>query len=72
VDHWHPISVRAAPPSAVQRWAQLEAKSTLMREELVLRYEPCRAVRTRPFSNAAIYFEIAGIAIKAWWCIYNG
>jgi hypothetical protein len=38
MDHWHPISVRAEKLDVVQRWAQLEAKSPAMREELCERY----------------------------------
>jgi hypothetical protein len=45
MDHWHPISVRADKPDVVQRWAQLEAKSPAMREELCERYKAQRAIR---------------------------
>jgi hypothetical protein len=71
MDHWHSITVRAAAPDAVQQWALLEARSPLMREELVRRYAPRKVKRTRPLSNVAVYCEIAAIALKASWCIYG-
>jgi hypothetical protein len=45
MDHWHPIRVRAKKPDVVQRWAQLEAKSPAMREELCERYARQGATR---------------------------
>jgi hypothetical protein len=72
VDHWHLFDVRAAAPNVAQRWAQLEAKSPLMCEELARRYEVRKVTRPSPLSNATMYCELAAIAIKAWWCIYGG
>jgi hypothetical protein len=69
MDCWHPIAVRAEKPDASQQWAQLEGKSPIMREELALRYAPQKRTRQRPLSNAAIYFELIAVALKAWWHI---
>ena len=58
MDCWHPITVRAEKPDAVQRWAQLEGKSPAMREELAQRYAPQKPnatsvdFRTLPFVRA--------------------
>jgi hypothetical protein len=71
MDSWHPIAVRAEQPDAAQRWAQLEGKSPAMREELAQRYAPRRPTRHRGLSNAALYFELIAVALKAWWCIYG-
>ena len=71
MDYWHPINVRAERPNAIQRWAQLEAKSPAMREELVNRYASQKPTRQRSFSNGAIYVELIAIALKAWWHIYG-
>jgi hypothetical protein len=70
--YWHPINVRAEQPDAVQRWAQLEAKSPAMREELVHRYASRKPKRQRKLSNAAAYCELIAVALKAWWHIYGG
>jgi hypothetical protein len=72
MDCWHPIIVRAERPSALQRWAQLEAKSPTMREELAQRYSSQNPTRRRSLSNAAIYVELIAVALKAWCHIYSG
>jgi hypothetical protein len=71
MDCWHPIAVRAEQPDAVQRWAQLEGKSPVMREELAQRYAPQKPSRQR-LSNATIFIELIAVALKAWWHIYGG
>ena len=71
MDCWHPIAVRAEQPDAAQRWARLEGKSPVMREELAQRYTLRRPTRHRGLSNAAIGFELIAIALKAWWLIYG-
>lgn len=71
MDCWHPITARAEKPDAVLRWAQLEAKSPAMREELVQRYAPRKPARQRRLSDAAIYCELIAVALKAWWHIYG-
>jgi hypothetical protein len=69
MDCWHPISVRAEKPDVAQRWAELEAKSPLMRDELLQRFAPRKPERRRPFSNAAMLCEFFAVALKAWWHI---
>jgi ferric-dicitrate binding protein FerR (iron transport regulator) len=71
MDCWHPITVRAEKLDTAQRWAQLEGKSPLMREELAQRYAPRKPTRRRRLSNAAIYCELIAVALKAWWQIYG-
>jgi hypothetical protein len=68
---WHPITVRAEKPDAVQQWARLEGKSPVMCEELTQRYAPQKPSRLR-LSNAAICAELIAVALKAWWHIYGG
>ena len=69
MDCRHPIAVRAEKPDVAQRWARLEAKSPLMREELAQRFAPRKPDRQRPFSNAAMFCEFVALALKAWWHI---
>jgi hypothetical protein len=71
MDCWHPIIVRAEKPDAAQRWAQLEGKSPVMREELAQRCAPRKPARQRRLSNVAFCGELIAIALKAWWHIHG-
>jgi hypothetical protein len=71
MDCWHPIAVRAEKPDSVQKWAQLEGKSPIMREELTQRYAAQNVTRRRRLSNTAIYCELLALVLKAWWHIYR-
>jgi len=67
--HWHAINVRVEQLNAAQRWAQLEAKSPLMREELARRYATHNPARRQIFANATFACELIVITLKAWWHI---
>jgi len=71
MDCWHPITVRAEPFDAAQRWAQLEGKSPVMREELAQRFAPRKPTRRRRLSSAAICGELIAVALKTWWHLYG-
>jgi hypothetical protein len=71
MDCWHPIYVRAERPDAAQRWAQLEAKSPAMREELVQRYALRKPTQHRSLTGATFCGELIAVALKAWWHIHG-
>ncbi len=72
MDCWHPITVRAQKPDAIQRWAELEAKSPLMRDELAQRFALRKPRRQRPVANTAFTCELIVLVLKAWLYIQSG
>ena len=71
MDCWHPITVRAEKPDAAQRWAHLEGKSPIMREQLAERFAPRKPTQWRRLSSTGIYVELIVVALKAWWYIHG-
>jgi hypothetical protein len=62
---WHPKPMRRRQPSAVERWAALEAKSETMRDDLIQRYEAPRFNQPRRTLLLALLSELITAAIAA-------
>jgi len=56
MDHWHPHSARTAPPDAIARWAELEARTPSARHDLRLRF----AASNDAYNKSALRFPIIG------------
>lgn len=67
--HWHPNFVRAQEPDLVRRWADLEGKSTTMRDDLYRQYARHRTAGGNTRQFIGILGELIVTALDAWWLI---
>jgi hypothetical protein len=66
MDHWHAHIARCDRPSAVDRWASLEAKSETTRADLVRQHTVDGKAPPRNLLIRALFIEVALTALDTW------
>ncbi|HEX3601768.1 MAG TPA: hypothetical protein VHU84_16560 [Lacipirellulaceae bacterium] len=66
MDHWHAHVARCDRPTAVERWASLEAKSETMQADLVRQHTVDGKGFRRNLLTRALFIEVALTALDTW------